>query len=64
MDNVQAALGTAILQSSMNLQGNMAAAVISGSTGNPPQGQDQAMQAARSAGLAAQGVGTRLDVVA
>jgi hypothetical protein len=64
MDTVQASLSTAVMQTAMNFQGNMAAAVINGTSMNPNQGPDAAQQAARAAGLAAEGVGTKLNVQA
>ncbi|MDR3361717.1 MAG: hypothetical protein LBO64_02580 [Desulfovibrio sp.] len=64
MDSVQMSLGAAVMRSALNFQGNMAAAVINGSLGNGANGQDQSMQAARASGMAAEGLGVKLNISA
>jgi hypothetical protein len=64
MDSVQRSLGAAVMQATMNFQGNMAAAVINGSLGNGANGQDQSAQAARASGMAAEGLGVKLNISA
>ncbi|MDR2819977.1 MAG: hypothetical protein LBB60_05555 [Desulfovibrio sp.] len=64
MDSVQMSLGAAVMQSALNFQGNMAAAVINGSLGSGANGQDQSMQAARASGMAAEGLGVKLNISA
>ena len=52
----QAAVGAGLAKEAMEFQGNMVNAIISGGT--------QGMDVARNAGLAAQGIGGKLSVVA
>ncbi|MBQ7585365.1 MAG: hypothetical protein IJU40_03850 [Desulfovibrionaceae bacterium] len=54
LDMQQAAAGASLAKQAMEFQGSMVNAIISGGTSD----------AARNAGLAAQGIGTKLSVVA
>ena len=56
LESVQAGINMALSRSSMEMQSNMAAALINGSLQAPADGS-------REAALAARGIGTKLDVV-
>ena len=57
LESVQAGVNMSLSRSIMEMQSNMAAALINGSLQAPADGS-------REAALAAQGIGTKLDVVA
>lgn len=57
LESVQTGVNMALSRSIMEMQANMASALINGSLQAPADGS-------REAGLAAQGIGTKLDVVA
>lgn len=61
MSEAQMGMSVAVTRQALNFQANMAAAVINGSLG---KGQEQEEQAARAAGMAAEGVGARVNVEA
>lgn len=57
LESVQAGINVALSRSIMEMQSNLAAALINGSLQAPADG-------ARDAGLAAEGIGTKLNTVA
>lgn len=61
MSETQMGMSVALTSQALNFQANMASAVINGSIG---KGQEQEQQTARAAGMAAEGVGARLNVEA
>lgn len=61
MSETQMGVSVAVTSQALNFQANMASAVINGSI---DKGREQDQQAARAAGMAAQGVGSKLDVEA
>lgn len=62
MNEVQMAFSVGITKSVMDFQANMAAQLISGGTAG--NAQTQSAPVARDAGLAAEGIGSRLNVTA
>lgn len=63
LEAIQASLNVALSRSILNMQANLASQLINGSTAGMASPAAQT-DPARAAGLAAEGIGTRLDVVA
>ena len=61
MDDVQMGMSVAVTKEAMDFQASMAATLISGSL---DKGAEMQQMLSRSAGLAAEGIGGKLDVVA
>lgn len=61
MDDVQMGMSVAVTKEAMNFQASMSANLINGSL---EKGVEMQQTLARSAGLAAEGIGGKLDVVA
>lgn len=60
MEDVQAAFSVAVTKEAMDFQANMSASLINGTI---QKGAEMQAALSRSAGLAAQGIGTKLDIV-
>lgn len=63
MEALQASLNVALSRSILNMQASLASQLINGSTADAAAPATQT-DPARAAGLAAEGIGTRLDAVA
>lgn len=61
MDDVQTGMSVSVTKSALNFQAKMASAVINGTI---DKGAEMEQNMARSQGLAAQGIGGKLDVEA
>ena len=63
MDSTQMAMSVAVTREAMDFQANMTAAVINGSlSGSLSKGAEMQQSLARVAGLAAEGIGTNLNI--